>query len=102
MKPGAGPEHSLLREAENLRDLNRIVSPHIVKIILAPPKEQNNWDADEFEVDHERVLRRIFPEYCELGSLYDLIIRRVRLSVAMSPTNSILLIAFLLQRGPCQ
>ena len=99
MKPGAGPEHSLLREAENLRDLNRIASPHIVKIMLDPSKEQNNRDADEFETDDEGVLRRIFLEYCELGSLFDLINRRIRLFVAMSPTNSILLIAFLLQRG---
>ena len=53
MNPGAGPEHNLLREAENLRDLNRIASPHIVKIVLDPLQEQNDWDADEFEVDHE-------------------------------------------------
>ena len=56
MNPGAGPEHNLLREAENLRDLNRIASPHIVKIVLDPLQEQNDWDADEFEVDHEGVL----------------------------------------------
>lgn len=99
MKPEAGPEHSLLREAENLRDLVRVASPHIVKIMLDPPKEQSNWDADEFEADNEGVLRRIFLEYCEFGSLYDLINLRIRLFVAMPPTNSIPLIAFLLQRG---
>jgi hypothetical protein len=96
MKPGAGPGHSLLWEAENLRDLNRIASPHIVKIKLDPPKGQNNRDADEFETDDEGVLRRIFLEYCELGSLFDLINRRIRLFVAMSPIGSTLLIAFLL------
>ena len=102
MKPGAGPEHSLLREAENLRDLNRIASRHIVKIMLDPPRGQNNRDADEFETDDEGVLRRIFLEYCELGSLFDLINRRIRLFVAMSPTDSILLIVFLLQRSSFQ
>ncbi len=94
MKPGAGPRYSLLREAENLRDLNRIASPHIVKIMLDPPKKQNHWDADELEVDEEGILQRIFLEYCELGSLCDLIIRRIRLFVAISPTNSILLMHF--------
>lgn len=102
MKPGAGPEHNLLREAENLRDLNKIASPHIVKILLDPPQEQNDPDADEFEVDNLGVLRRIFLEYCELGSLYDLMIRRTRLFVTLPPTNSIPLTAFLLQRGSFQ
>jgi hypothetical protein len=72
--------HSLMREAQHLLDLSQGSSHHIVRLMLNPPFEDHIRGSDEnLGPEWDGVVRRIFLEYCPLGSLGDLIERRIRL-----------------------
>jgi hypothetical protein len=78
VKEGQGNHRfTLAPEAENLQNLSPAGSPHIVGLVRDPrPISAADEDLGE---EWDDVVRRLFLEYCALGSLDDLITRRIRL-----------------------
>ncbi|KAE9381091.1 kinase-like protein [Stipitochalara longipes BDJ] len=77
--------NSLLRESNHHLDLRPGGSPHIVSMLLDPPPPERILGADEgLGPEWDGIVRRIYLEYCPLGTLDDLLVRRIRLGVEFS------------------
>jgi hypothetical protein len=74
--------YDLHREADILTKLRQSGSPHIVHLLHNPGPVGANETLPLGRWDN--VVRRIFLEYCSLGSLYDLLDRRIKLQASHS------------------
>ncbi|PMD62202.1 uncharacterized protein K444DRAFT_490062, partial [Hyaloscypha bicolor E] len=74
--------YDLHREADTLTKLRQSGSPHIVHLLHNPGPVGANETLPLGRWDN--VVRRIFLEYCSLGSLYDLLDRRIKLQASHS------------------
>ena len=72
--------NTLWPEADNHLDLHPGGSQHIVRMLLDPLRPEDILGADEgLGPEWDGILRRIYLEYCELGDIFDLLRRRIRL-----------------------